>query len=117
MLSTSCILIAYPALLPFRSPAATDIVHTYVLPVFQAGCQTKQGAVTGIAVLQPGSFWSDGFSLAFLLLMGGGQVTCLQCCFQGVYVKMEQGLAGLRLQGDLTAAFQGPTSKLERDFL
>lgn len=31
MLSTSCILIAYPAFLPFRSPAATDIVHTYVL--------------------------------------------------------------------------------------
>lgn len=26
----------------------------------------KQGAVTGIPVLQSGSFWSDGFSLAFL---------------------------------------------------
>lgn len=74
MLSTSCILIAYPAFLPFRSPAATDIVHAYVLPVFQAGCGMKQGAVTGIPVRQPGSFWSDGFSLAFLLLMWASHV-------------------------------------------
>lgn len=95
MLSTSCLLIAYPACLLFRSPAATDIVHTYVLPVFQVGCQTKQGAVTDIPVLQPGSFWSNGFNPAFLLLMGCGQVMCLQCCFQGIYVKMQQGLAGL----------------------
>lgn len=95
MLSTSCILIAYPAFIPFCSPAAMDIVHTYVLPVFQAGCRTKRGAVTGIPALQLGSFWSDSFSLTFLLLMGCRQVMCLQCCFQGVYVKMEQGLAGL----------------------
>lgn len=91
MLSTSCILIAYPTFLPFRSPAATDIVHTYVLPVFQAGCQMKQGMVTGIPLLQPGSLRSDGFSLAFLLLMWASHVPAV--LLSGSICKNGAGLA------------------------
>lgn len=34
-------------------------------------------------------------SLAFLLVMECEQVMCLQCGFQGIYVNMEQSLAGL----------------------
>lgn len=65
---------AHPAFLPSPSPAVAGFVCADVLPAFQTGCGMEQGAVTGIPVPQPGSFWSLVSSLAFLLLMGCGQV-------------------------------------------
>lgn len=39
------ILIAHPAFLPSPSLAVADFVCTCLLPVFQKGCGTEQGAV------------------------------------------------------------------------